>query len=458
MPRRRRDASQWIFVVAAATGALVCALAILEYAGVPPVVEALREFRPAVFLFGAQVRATGPFLYPTMASMYLEILFAFVSVLFLVAVDAGRRKTALVVVLVLVAIGQAIVLTFTRSGLITVASSLAIIGILRHRCHGFDAGVKILAAVALVIAAQFVASRPFEVLRLRLTTEGASGYAATFAAPRELAMSTGSTVNVPLTVTNTGQTTWAPDAARPFRLSYHWLLADDDRVVTPWEGGMRTLFPRPVLPGESVALVAQVKAPGQPGHYRLLWDIEEDRRRWFSREPGATLFVSRDERQRARNCRAARTVRAGAWPKRAAGAPAALARRRPDARGPSAPRCRPRQFSTALRTVHQPAARWTRASTATTCTSRSSSAAALSPEPRSHGCSGARRDPLWPWGVRPPTPIATLSAGVLAAGVAIALHGLVDSFLSFTATYVLIAITLGLVSACETLGAERCGS
>ena len=38
--------------------------------------------------------------------------------------------------------------------------------------------------------------------------------------------------------------------------------------------------------------------------------------------------------------------------------------------------------------------------------------------------------------------MATLSAGVLAAGVAIALHGLVDSFLGFTATYVLIAITL----------------
>jgi hypothetical protein len=48
--------------------------------------------------------------------------------------------------------------------------------------------------------------------------------------------------------------------------------------------------------------------------------------------------------------------------------------------------------------------------------------------------------------------ISTLSAGVVAAGVAIALHGFVDSFLSFTATYVLIAITLGLASACEKLG------
>ena len=44
-----------------------------------------------------------------------------------------------------------------------------------------------------------------------------------------------------------------------------------------------------------------------------------------------------------------------------------------------------------------------------------------------------------------PADAALLTAGVVAGAIAIALHGLVDSFLSFTATYVLIAITLGLV-------------
>jgi hypothetical protein len=41
---------------------------------------------------------------------------------------------------------------------------------------------------------------------------------------------------------------------------------------------------------------------------------------------------------------------------------------------------------------------------------------------------------------------ASLASGVAAAVAAIALHGGVDSFLSFTPTYVLIAITLGLAS------------
>jgi hypothetical protein len=41
-----------------------------------------------------------------------------------------------------------------------------------------------------------------------------------------------------------------------------------------------------------------------------------------------------------------------------------------------------------------------------------------------------------------------MGAAIAAACAAIAVHGLADSFISFTGTYVLIAITLGLASAC----------
>jgi O-antigen ligase len=42
-----------------------------------------------------------------------------------------------------------------------------------------------------------------------------------------------------------------------------------------------------------------------------------------------------------------------------------------------------------------------------------------------------------------------LGLGIAAACAAIAVHGLVDAFLAFTGTYVLIAVTLGLATACE---------
>jgi O-antigen ligase len=44
-------------------------------------------------------------------------------------------------------------------------------------------------------------------------------------------------------------------------------------------------------------------------------------------------------------------------------------------------------------------------------------------------------------------PRAAYAAGVAAAGIAVLIHGTVDSFLSFTPTYVLISITLGLAVA-----------
>ena len=43
--------------------------------------------------------------------------------------------------------------------------------------------------------------------------------------------------------------------------------------------------------------------------------------------------------------------------------------------------------------------------------------------------------------------------GIAAAGLAVLIHGLVDSFLSFTPTYIVISLTLGLAVAC-TSGAE----
>ena len=45
--------------------------------GCRPVLDWLQAFRPGVATVGAQVRAGGPLQYPTIASMYLEIVFAF---------------------------------------------------------------------------------------------------------------------------------------------------------------------------------------------------------------------------------------------------------------------------------------------------------------------------------------------------------------------------------------------
>src|SRR5207244_11494883 len=111
-----------------ATGAVVSLLAGLEYFQLAPVLRLLTAFRPGLATVGAQVRAGGSLQYPTIASMYLEIVFAFGLGLLLIELDAERRARTAAVFAALVLIAEAIALTFTRTGLITMAASLALGG------------------------------------------------------------------------------------------------------------------------------------------------------------------------------------------------------------------------------------------------------------------------------------------------------------------------------------------
>jgi hypothetical protein len=47
------------------------------------------------------------------------------------------------------------------------------------------------------------------------------------------------------------------------------------------------------LPDATASVAMQVRAPGQPGHYRLEWDVVQEGRLWFSTEPGAQRTMSR---------------------------------------------------------------------------------------------------------------------------------------------------------------------
>jgi len=281
-----------VHVVSAMAGLVVSVLAILEFLGVPVVLRGLTAFRAGVAVVGAQVRAAGPFQYPTIASMYLEVLFALTLPLFLAAIDKGHKVYVLAAGVALAAMSEAIILSYTRAGLVTMAASLAIVAAWRWRGRGPDRGIKALALLAAVLAIELMTSHSLDSARLRMTTEGQEHwYSAEIDAPLDLNFATGATAVIPVTVTNTGLTTWDSSADPPFRLGYHWLLNDSDRAVD-FEGA-RTLFPEPVPPGSTVTVQARVRAPGQPGRYRLMWDPVLEGRLWFSTEPDAQLVVTR---------------------------------------------------------------------------------------------------------------------------------------------------------------------
>ena len=78
---------------------------------------------------------------------------------------------------------------------------------------------------------------------------------------------------------NVGAATWRSRGADGLQLSYHWLDRHHNAIV--WDG-LRTAFPRPVGPGETVELDVTLVAPRPPGRYVLRFDLVEEHRFWLS--------------------------------------------------------------------------------------------------------------------------------------------------------------------------------
>ncbi len=425
-----------------------CAVAILvlaDFAAVPAAATMLAPFREGIAVVGTQVRASGPFQYPTIASMYLELAFAVGVGLLL---QAGGARGRLLMIAGLAMVSEAIVLTFTRSGIITVAVSLAGVTGVAWMRGGARGRLAALAALSVLVVAQVLASRSTEMLLLRMTSEGqGQWFKAVIDAPRTLTVDTVRPVRVPLRVTNAGRATWDSTADEPVRLSYHWIALDSDEVVA-WEG-YRTAFPAPVRPGQTVNVDAMVGGPGVPGRFRLVWDIEQEHRLWFSTEPGADLTVSAATVTGAR----------GPVPFRSIGP-----RRLP------APQVRPGRlelWGAAWRMFLAHPLHGVGADNFRLLYGEYSSIAPADPRVHSNNMylevlsgMGLIGFAALLWTGRAAIAAARLAlrsdlgAGLAAAVAAIAVHGLVDSFLSFTGTYLLMAVTLGLTSAAAGDGAH----
>ncbi len=272
-------------VIATVLGAaaVVGFIAVLELAQVPAVLEALTLFRPGFHVVGGQLRATSTLFYPTITSMYLEVAFA----LGLMWIASSRLAFA-----ALVLTGAGIIATFTRAGLITMTMSLLIYGGLtyykRGRLDGEHARLGVLAAV---LVALVLLSRSPQMLVARMSTDVSQDwYGASYDVPGTVTMRPGSFNDVAVTLSNRGRLTWQSTELPVFALSYHWLSIDTEEVVI--YDGLRTPFTQPVAPGADVTLQARVRAPGYPGTYVLVWDVVQEHRTWLSLEgvyPGRTI-------------------------------------------------------------------------------------------------------------------------------------------------------------------------
>ncbi len=263
-------------------GAVVGLIAVLELAQLPAVLDLLKVFRPGFHVVGGQLRATSTLFYPTITSMYLEVVFA----LGLVWIASSRLAFV-----ALALVGAGIIATFTRAGLITMAMSLLVYGgLIYYARRKWDREHTMLAALAVVLIALVLVSRSPQMLVTRISTDVSQDwYGATYDVPDTLTLRPGIFTDVPVTLSNRGWLTWQSTQLPVFALSYHWLSADTEELMI--YDGLRTPFTQPVEPGGDVTIQARVRAPGYPGTYLLVWDVVQEHRTWLSLEgvfPGRT--------------------------------------------------------------------------------------------------------------------------------------------------------------------------
>jgi hypothetical protein len=224
--------------------------------------------------------------------MYLEVIFA-LGLWLLVDPDAERRRGREALTAAALALtGAGIIATFTRAGLLAMGGAIVLVGALRFgRERRLDRAHARLLALALVLIAFVLLSRSPEALLARWRSQGSEDwYGATYSAPATLRMRTGQRYLVPVTVTNTGRVVWDSTSDPAFALSYHWVRAGSDTVVQ--FDGWRTAFPAPIAPAGQLTLPVNVRAPGEAGVYVLVWDVVHEGRAWLSTEgvrPGRSL-------------------------------------------------------------------------------------------------------------------------------------------------------------------------
>jgi hypothetical protein len=286
----RAPAAALTAAVAMSIGAVVASILMWAELHVPGAAAALEPFKTSHFDVFGMPRASGPFQYPNIAAMYLEAALP-VTMMAGAALDVrrggGSRVGKIVATIAAALIVLALSLTASRAGMLAagvVLATLAVVALAR-RAPGRWQAPAVLAMLALIPLGQ-AAFGSLSGLRLKFWKDGVwyrsevrpvDGVPAPLA-PREVA-------RFDVDVRNTGERPWPAAGPKPIVLSYHW--RDEASGQLAVFDGLRTRLPRDISPGETVRLRAAVRAPDQPGRYRLQLELVHEHTTWFSEQGSA---------------------------------------------------------------------------------------------------------------------------------------------------------------------------
>lgn len=251
-------------------------------------VQWLSLFRDHVTNLGAFQRLTASFDHANQASMFMEATAPLLVALVLMAWARGRRAAAVVGVVGVAVLAQATVLTYSRAGIITLISSLVLVGLLARRARGGWAKPWVAAgALTALVFALTVMGDPATRMRLGYGSPE-RWYQAELRAPPTLIMGAGEAQDVSVEVVNRGAFVW--DNEGPHRVQVAALWISEPREVLTAE--LRWPLPAPVAPDQAARVTVPLRAPASGGDYRLEWHLVHEGVTWFVGATGQR-FVSR---------------------------------------------------------------------------------------------------------------------------------------------------------------------
>jgi hypothetical protein len=247
--------------------------ALLAYAGL----GFCALFRSEEFYIGQIQRLSGSFEYPNTAAAYFGMALP-------VAWYSEFRPLVRFVAAFL--LWAAIVLTFSKGALVAVPLMVIIVG-----RREWKRGALLLAAGVLAYAV-LLPINPYLLERIYGPSRR-NPIAAEYRSPwNDLKENPGQLDTVPLTIRNTGVSTWRSSGLWGVSIACRWWDMDSQRftaippVVTP--------LPRNVARGETIELPAAFRTPDSPGHYLLVFELFSHNFDWFSRTGVIPLLIRTD--------------------------------------------------------------------------------------------------------------------------------------------------------------------
>jgi hypothetical protein len=231
----------------------------------------LSLFKVAPTSVGGELRASGTFQYATIAAMYLEMATPLAIVL---AATTQRYLLRVLASTIAAACTANVVLSLTRAGMLTLLVLFAVLLVLAWRRTDLrKLLMPTLASAAVLIGGVAILAHSSPVFDMRLVTESdADWYGAAYSVPVSLSVQADRLATVGLDVHNEGRIVWSSSGTRPFALGYRWLTGDGARVLDVAPGAVA--LPRDVAPGETIHLQTEVIVPSLPnGAYRLDWGM-----------------------------------------------------------------------------------------------------------------------------------------------------------------------------------------